>query len=230
MTIRHKPVSRSRWQSSQNEMMVRWRKYGADIDREEQEQYLLPILQQHAERYPKNGSLLEIGCGPVCLSQYLPQQHKSFLDPLIEDFRNRFPGTLPEGELLSTTAERISKTADTFDLVICLNTISFTLNPELVMHEIERVLKPEGTLVINMRVYSPLEARLHYWAGQIFPSLCTKMRPYCYSLKGIKNTLRRHFEIKEESDQDGAKMQLPFKRKKMVFICSPRKASATAQG
>ena len=220
MSNRHKPISRNRWQASQNETMARWQKHSPNVDREMQETKILPVIQQCAARYPEDGYILEIGCGPVCLSQFLPQKHKVYLDPLIEDFRRRFPGMLPEGEFLATTAERINKPADIFDMVICLNTISFSLNPELIMHEIERVLKPAGTLIVDMRTHSLLEARLHYWAEQLFPSLCRTTRPYYYSLRGIRRTLARHFKIEQEINQSRFKFWFPFKRQQMLFVCS----------
>lgn len=226
---KHRPIDRTRWQASQAKTIARWKKRSPNVDREEQEKNLLPILLRYADDYPEDGHILEIGCGPICLSQYLPQEHKTYLDPLIDDFRRQFPGMLPEGELLAATAERINKPAESFDMVICLNTISFSLNPELVMHEIERVLKPGGTLIVDMRTHSPLEARLHYWAEQLFPYFCTKTRPYYYSLRGIRRTLNRHFIIKEEIKQHKPKLWIPFfKREQMMFICAPSERKTEA--
>ena len=218
---KHKPISRNRWLNSQEKTLERWKKNSPDVDREEQERNLLPILQRYAAQYPVEGSILEIGCGPICLSQYLPQENKVYLDPLIDDFRRQFPGMLPEGEMIASTAERINKPSESFDMVICLNTISFSLNPELIMHEIERILKPNGTLIVDMRTHSPLEARLHYLAEQIAPYFCGKTRPYYYSLTGIRRTLSRHFKIKEEIKQRKPKIWIPFfKREQIVFICN----------
>jgi len=217
---RHKPISRTRWQASQGKTLARWKKMSPNVDRELQEQTLLPILHRCAEQYDEDALLLEIGCGPICLIQHLPQKNKVYLDPLIDDFRRQFPGMLPEGEFIATTAERIKKPAESFDMIVCLNTISFSLNPELIMHEMERLLKPEGTLVVDMRTHSNLEARLHYLAEQFFPYFCTKTRPYYYSLKGIRSTLSRHFKIREEINQSRAKFWLPFfKREQRLFIC-----------
>lgn len=223
---RHKPISRVRWQASQSKTLARWKRRSPLVDLKEQERSLLPILLFEANKQPKNGSTLEIGCGPICLSQHLPQENKTYLDPLIDDFRRQFPGLLPEGEFLATTAERIKKPAESYDLVICLNTISFSLNPELIMHEMERLLKATGTLIVDMRTHSTLEARLHYWAEQIFPFFCTKTRPYYYSLRGIRRTLKRHFEIQDEIHQSQARLWIPlFKREQMVFICKRKQES-----
>lgn len=227
---KHKPISRTRWQTSQGKTLARWKRVSPNIDRELQEQTILPILLRCAEQYDKEGYLLEIGCGPICISQHLPLKHKVYLDPLIDDFRRQFPGMLPEGEFLATTAERIKKPAKSFDLIICLNTISFSLNPELIMHEMERLLKDDGTLIVDMRTHSPLEARLHYLAEQLFPALCTKTRPYYYSLRGIRSTLSRHFKIREEINQSKERFWLPFfKREQRLFICGrPDKSDPTS--
>ena len=97
-----------------------------------------------------------------------------------------------------------------------------SLDSALRMHKIRRILKPECTLIVAMRTHSPLEARLHYCADQLFPYFCTKTRPYYYSLRGIRQTLCRHFTIKEEINQSKNKIWLPFfKREQIMFICSP---------
>ena len=220
---KHKPVPRSRWQASQKRLLSRWKKKNLKLERAKAELMLLPLLLQQAREYPDDGSVLEVGCGPVCIAQQLPQKHKTFLDPLIDDFRRMFPGELPEdGEHLATEAERIKKDNCSYDLIVCLNTLSFSLNPELVINEIERLLKPGGTFVLQMRTHSHFEAWLHYWSLKLLPQLARGTRPYYYSLRGIRNTLKRHFTIKEEQQLGKSLRWLPLlKRERRIFICTP---------
>jgi len=231
---KHKPVSRLRWQASLKLILQRWDKKNLNAERERIENTTLSILKKYAKQYPDNGSVLEIGGGPCCIARLLPIESKTYLDPLIDDFRRMFPGELPEdAEYLSTTAERISKPDESYDLILCLNMISHSLNPELIMHEIERLLKPDGTLVLSIRTHSPIEARLHYWALQICPFLCKKTRPYYYSLTGIQRTLKRHFDITNEHNQHITPISSPYlKREWHLFVCTHKtskvqKTSAT---
>ncbi len=228
---KHTPVSRLCWQASQKNVIRQWSKKNLKLERAEMELSMLPLLKQYAKKYPADGAIMEIGCGPVCISQTLPQEHKTYLDPLIDDFRRMFPGELPEdGEQLATTAERIYKDSNTYDMVICLNTLSFSLNPELIVNEVERLLKPDGIFIVEMRVHSPLEARLHYWILRFLPKLTKRPRPYYYALKGIRKTLNRHFSITSEQVLKKRMLWLPFfKREQKFFVCTPLKNSAVKQ-
>lgn len=221
---KHKPVSRLRWQASLKLILQKWSTKKLARERERLEQATLSILLQHAEQQPQDGSVLEIGCGPICISRSLPLAHKTYLDPLIDDFRRMFPGELPEkAEYLASTAERIDKPSDHYDLIVALNMLSHSLNPELIMHEIERLLKPEGTLMLSIRTHSVLEARIHYWALQTCPALCRTTRPYYYTLTGIRRTLQRHFTIDEEHALKARAISVPFiQRERYLFVCSQK--------
>ncbi len=220
---KHRPIDNIRWQASQKLSLQSWEKKNLTTEREQVERSLLPILQRYAREFPDDATVMEIGCGPICLTRLLPQRHKTYLDPMADDFRRMFPGKLPEeGEYLTAFAERIPKPDSSYDLIICLNMISHALNPELVMNEIERLLKPGGKLILSIRLHSQLEARLHYRAIRLFPFLCRKTRPYYYARKGIRRTLQRHFNIKEEIVQKTHSIRVPFcKRQRHIFICTP---------
>jgi len=221
---RHQPVSRLRWQASLKLTLQKWSSKKLERERERCEKVILPILMQIAEQYPKDGAVLDIGCGPICISRLLPLQHKTYLDPLIDNFRRMFPGELPEkAEYLSSTAESIDKPDHSYDLIICLNMISHSLNPELIMHEIERLLKPGGSLILSIRTHNPIEARIHYWALQLCPALCNATRPYYYSLLGIRRTLLRHFTIKDTNKFKARAIWTPFlQRERHIFICTAK--------
>ena len=218
---KHKPVSRQRWLATQKLMLQRWKKRSLEKEQAHMERTYLPFLQRYAKALDEQATVLEIGCGPVCISSHLPQENKTYLDPLIDDYRRLFPGQLPEsGEYLSSMAERILKPAASFDLIICLNMISHSLNPELIMHEVERLLKPDGMLIFSLRIHSSLEARLHYWAVRAMPVLCRKTRPYYYSLHGIRRTLERHFAIEQEHICRKPRISLPLlNRERRLFVC-----------
>ncbi|MFQ5345313.1 MAG: class I SAM-dependent methyltransferase [Mariprofundus sp.] len=220
---RHKPVPNIHWLASQKLSLQAWQHKNLASERERIERALLPLLQRYARKYPDNSAVLEIGCGPICISRLLPQHHKTYLDPMLDNFRRMFPGELPEeGEYLTTTAENIPKPAASYDLIVCLNMIPHTLNPELVINEIERLMNPGGKLILAIRTHSQLEARLHYMALCIFPGLCSKTRPYYYTEAGIRRTLARHFRIEDEIVKKPGTIHVPFcKREQHIFVCAP---------
>jgi len=219
---KHLPVSNTRWQESQKHTLRDWQQKDLEAERQRAERSLLPILQRYAKQYPDDASILEIGCGPLCLCRLLSRHNITYLDPMVDDFRRLFPAELPEeGEYLAAAAERIPKPNASYDLITCLHTISHTLNPELIMNEIERLLKPGGRLILAIRTHNSLEARLHYLAVKIFPYLYCKTRPYYYSLTGIQRTLQRHFHIEDVIVQQSRAIPIPFcGRKQHIFICT----------
>lgn len=217
----HRPVSRIHWQNSQKLTIEQWKEKNLHDERKKDEQTYFPLLLKYTEDLPTDGEILEIGCGPVCLSQLLPQKNKTFLDPLLDDFRRMYPGELPDGEHLATIAEKIPKTSGSYDIIICLNTLSYVLNPELVMNEMERLLRPGGRLVIAIRTHSPLGSRFHYWTTHYLPALSYGKQPNFYSLAGIRKTLARHFTTTEEIISGSRFAWLPFfKCRERLFVCT----------
>jgi ubiquinone/menaquinone biosynthesis C-methylase UbiE len=151
----------------------------------------------------------------------LPLENKTFLDPLLNDFRRMYPGELREGEYLATSAERVPKANNSYDLIISLNTLSHSLHPELVMNEMERLLRPGGRLIMTMRIHSQLESRLHYWTTHYMPALCYGTQPNFFSLAGIRKTLARHFTITDEIVSCRQFTWLPFlRREERLFVCT----------
>jgi len=226
---RHRSISRSRWLAAQKNALAKWSKKNLQREREQMERCLLPLLQRYAREFPLDATILEIGCGPICISQYLPQTKKTYLDPLLDDLRKQFPGKLPEGEFLNSGAESINRPSASFDLIICNHAISCSMNPELIMHEIERLLKPDGLLILTMTTHCGLEARLHYCMECCSPRLCRKTRPYYYSVTGIRRTLSRHFTIKQEMTGQSSMAWFPlFRRIERTFVCKNRAARSAA--
>jgi len=226
---KHYAVSRARWQQAQRAALNFWQNNKPADERKKAEDKYLPVMRPYTDKLAADASILEIGCGALCLIHSLPQKNKTYLDPLIDDLRRMFPGELSDGEYLSGTAENIRKDDHCFDLIVCLNTIAYSLNPELVMNEIKRLLKQDGLLMLSLRVHSGLEARLHYLAERWLPWLCRGTCPYYYSYTGIRNTLERHFSIEEDILLDEQWGWLPgFSRQEHLFVCSLKSPNTQA--
>ncbi|HXH65204.1 MAG TPA: class I SAM-dependent methyltransferase [Mariprofundaceae bacterium] len=196
---RHKPIAKSRWLQSQKATVLKW--HGKDVLAERlahAETHYLPHLQKIIDQLPPKPTVLDIGSGPVCLSHFIDHANRVFIDPLLDDYQRAYPGALPSGKYLNCMAENIPLAAASCDLVMCYNALTYTLNPELVINEIERVLKPDGFLVVTIVTVPPLRARLRYLAERFVPALRDESQPYHYSHHGIRNTLSRHFDIAEE--------------------------------
>ena len=195
----HKPIAKSRWLKAQKATELKW--HGKDVLAQRMahaEAHYLPHLQSIIGKLPPKPTVLDIGSGPVCLSHLVDHANRIFIDPLLDDYQRAYPGALPSGRYLNCMAENIPLASQSCDLVLSFNALSYTLNPELVINEIERVLRPEGFLVVTIVPVPLLHARLYYLAERYIPSLRDESQPYHYSHRGIRNTLSRHFHIVEE--------------------------------
>jgi ubiquinone/menaquinone biosynthesis C-methylase UbiE len=224
----HKPSSKQRWSSSQKAAVTKL--HGQSLE---------PLHINAGKRYnaiisalpkplPADASILDIGCGPVCTAKLFNSSHTTYLDPLLNNFKRSFPGELPEGEFITSTAEDLPKPDASYDLILCLNMLSCSLNPELIMHEVRRLLKPEGSFAISITLWPELLARLHYLKMKLFPMGEYQNRLYCYTQRGIKNTLLRHFDILSESPLDTSS---PRFSQEWIFLCrhKNRQADGTNQ-
>lgn len=97
--------------------------------------------------------ILEVGCSSGHLSGLLqelfPRAKVTGIDVYTEavvEARRRFP----QIKFLVADAHRLPFRAGYFDLVICSETIEHVVNPNKVLHEIGRVLKPDGMAIVEM--------------------------------------------------------------------------------
>lgn len=222
----HKPVSKQRWSMAQKAELHRLKKNGnlEQITEASQQRYGF-VLAELAEKLDEESHILDIGCGPACVAQFIESGSKTFIDPLLDDFRRMFPGTLLKGDYITRMAEEIPIKNSSFDLILSFNTLSYTLNPELVLHEVGRLLKPDGTFAVSITLWPELLARLHYFSTHFMPVSEHQVQLYRYTYHGIRNTLLRHFEIESEKvlPSNGRLVRFSHER---LFICKHKSHAA----
>ena len=220
----HKAISKQEWMASQQRQLARWHHSAATLEAQRKIlhdryfsciQRLLPDLGEHSE-------IVEIGSGPACFSQEIPIGHKTLIDPLLDDVRRIYPGALPKGATyLNRAAEAIPLPSHCVDLVICMNVLSFAINPEEILHEIARLLKPGGRLLLAVQISSPFIARLHYLAHCLLPILHDHIRPYRFCQRAMEHTISRHLQIDEQITIVRHHWLNPFADNEQLFVCSP---------
>jgi len=217
----HKTIDKARWLAVQKKLIECW--HGEAMLEQELarvRRFYVPLLETYAEKLSAASTILDIGCGPVCAARFLEEGEKTYLDPLLDDFRRTYPGKLPKGKHLAIPAENIPVPDASFDFILCIDALDYVINPELTLHEIARLLKPKGTLILGLPVFPSLLVRLRYVQEHFLPVLRNEANPYSYACHGIKNTLVRHFDIIEER-------QIPETRnvdrrmlgKEYAFVC-----------
>jgi len=194
--VRHKPISKARWMASQKHIEKVWQKENLmDCEFRRIQRCYLPLLEKYHPVITDETCILELFCGPICSAQAIEGGKKTYLDPLLDDYRRTHPGKLPKGEHLSVAAEQIPIADASFDIILCFNGLDQTLNPELTLNEIERLLKPDGTLIIGLTVLPSIIARLRYACEHFFGMFRDDTHPYSYALPAISRTLLRHFDV-----------------------------------
>lgn len=220
---KHSPFSKNRWLESVKAEMAMLKSNQTDVEQIKQQaqarhRLYAPFIQPVSRHLDKDSQILEIGCGANCIGQMIKEGKKIYLDPLLEDFKKKWPGLLPSGQLISSGAESIKLPDHSIDLIICINAISHMHNPELALHEMERLIKVDGNIIISVRTWPSLFARLHYFTARIYPQWVLRNRLYCYTRRGIEKTLKRHFTIHSSQTIPHPQWHL-FKER--FYVCKP---------
>ncbi len=216
----YRAVSKQVWSAYQKRVLQAWKNERHLKARQvHTRRYYIPLITPWAEKLGDDAKVLEIGSGPVCAAQYVSQGHASYVDPLLDDYRRMFPGVMPEdASYMAVMAEQAILPESAYDLVLCLDTLSDVHNPELVLHQMRKALKPEGYCIISMDVWAVLLARLHYVLSRFFPALPTWNRLYSYTYRGFRHTLLRHFTIVDEAVVRPV-FPLSLFKKEILFVC-----------
>jgi SAM-dependent methyltransferase len=132
------------------------------------------IYQNLIERYV-SGLLLDLGCGNVPLYQM-------YKDHITDNICVDWCDSVHQNIYLDYTADinnRIPLGDETFDTVLMTDVLEHISNPEFVMSEISRVLKPKGKLILTVPFFYWLHESPHDYFRYTEFSLkmfCTKNR------------------------------------------------------
>ena len=118
------------------------------------------------------GRVLDVGCGTGALLHQLartyPQAQLAGVDPVPEMLaiaRSRLP---PSVDLREGWAERLPCADGSFDVVVSCNMFHYIRKPIAALHEIGRVLRPGGELVITDWCDDYLACRVCDWYLRLF--------------------------------------------------------------
>ena len=122
----------------------------------------------------EHGLGLDLGCGPVSIFEFSPLRHKCIIfatDPLMEKYQKITPmlsihnangsGLRYVINKEDKPAELIPFTDNYFNWVACINVLDHTQSPQLLIHEIQRVLERGGRLYLQVN-FDPKLTTPHY--------------------------------------------------------------------
>jgi SAM-dependent methyltransferase len=115
------------------------------------------------ERFFEGKVVVDIGPGPLGFPDACPGRVCIGVDPLAERFHEH--GLLIEGSralYLGVGAERIPLTSGSVDVVLARNSLDHVDDPDAVLREAQRLLRPGGTLILNFDVgHAPTATEPH---------------------------------------------------------------------
>jgi SAM-dependent methyltransferase len=166
-------VTEERWKAAQSYERAHWQKLADNIARSSGNKLrwyrwkageLEKFLKKHARSAdPARESVLEVGSGPIGIVNYLSAEEAVALDPLM-DFYDQKPSLVElrsEGvRFVSSRGEEMPFEDDKFSLVIIDNVIDHTHEPNAVMAEIHRVLRPGGYLYFTVNIHGRWGVRM----------------------------------------------------------------------
>ena len=115
------------------------------------------------ERFFDGKVVVDIGPGPLGFPDACPARVSIGVEPLADVFREL--GVLLEGSDardLAVGAEDVPLDSDSVDVVVARNSLDHVDDPDAVLREARRLLRPGGTLILNFDVgHAPTEAEPH---------------------------------------------------------------------
>lgn len=148
--------------------------------------------------FDKKWRVLDLGCGPTCISRFLPPADKRGLDPLAG--RLGLEGKKISGiKIISGRGEEIPFENNTFQFVLCRNVIDHAENPKKLISEVKRVLSRNGYFILACYVYSRPIAIAKFLSEKT-PFLRNVEHPHTFTAMGLERIIRKDFEIVSKYD------------------------------
>jgi SAM-dependent methyltransferase len=112
-----------------------------------------------AELLPDQPVVVDVGSGPTCWARFLPGA-RVYVDPLMHSYAARWAKQLFEGFPVAAAGEALPLRTGSCDLAFSVNAIDHCADPEAVIRECRRILKPGGLIAIGVYAHPCLRAAL----------------------------------------------------------------------
>lgn len=196
-------VKEKRWKKAQRFERKFWQEFffGPTIENIKKGLYkniAVFIEEKMDRRLDENSRILQIGTGPVGIINYISKGLRCSLDPIETSFKDLpFINEVrnPNVYRLEGKGEMLPFKDRLFDLIIATNMLDHTQEPELVLFEMQRVLRSEGYAYLGVNVYTALVCKIRKLI-ELFQ--LDKGHPHSFSKSSIDNLLKKTgFEIIE---------------------------------
>ncbi len=206
-------VSSERWEIAQNSEKEYWQSFTKEsLLKEEAERHekKARVLEEEWKKFlklNKNSRILQIGCGPEDIINYLSAGKKYAIDPLADFYKKKFNLDYSSIFFTEGRAEKLPFKDNYFDVVILANVLDHVEQPEKALLEIRRVLKEKGIFHFENLFYQKDFIRIAKLYGTLKKSLTGNLfnihHPFMFQLKSLRKLLSEDFlAIHEEIGRD----------------------------
>jgi ubiquinone/menaquinone biosynthesis C-methylase UbiE len=186
------------------------------------------LMQKHIAGIPGIKRILDVGVGSGIFYSVFPNPEDYHLEGV--DIVTDYKAILERRGITTTIADINTQTLPhpdgSFDLVLCDSLLEHSLNPKHLMHELFRVLKPEGSFMIAVPQAMSLRMRWNYLRGRnpfwplidnLFSKDFLQRCSIFYSLKDLLRVLPKDTEILstvyyDETHHDHANLSMSILR------------------
>lgn len=175
------------WQTVRNAEKMEWdeafRKY---------EHYLADQSSKLALNV--NSKILDVGCNVTCISRLLKLGRHFGVEPLADKLN--IPERVKDVEIKQGMGENLPYSDSFFEICFCRNVIDHTQEPDKVITEMYRVLRPGGYMILASYVYNPF-----IWFVKTISEVLHLMHnvghPYIYTMETLEQlaSLGQRFQI-----------------------------------
>ena len=196
-----------RWEIAQTHEKAVWDSIDEKFLLEHSKNYSVKsqkILEEAKEKFKdlKKIKTLQIGCGPLDVINEIKIGEKHSIDPLADFYKEKFKFDYNKTNLVKGVGENLPYKDDYFDIVIFANVLDHTSNPEKVLSEIKRVLKPEGIVWLEAHFYQKgfiwLAKPYGFFKKALTGEIFNPCHPYMFQLNELKNMISKDFHISNE--------------------------------
>lgn len=198
-------VNSKRWEIAQDSEKEYWEGFTKEtLLKEEAERHekKAQILENEWKKFIKltqNSKILQIGCGPEDVINYISTGKTYAIDPLADFYKKKFELNYKNILFIKGRAENLPFKDNYFDLVILANVLDHVEQPEKALSEIKRVLKEKGIFHFENLFYQKSFIRFAKLYGTLKKIFTGKMfnihHPFMFLVKDLKNLLSKDFSV-----------------------------------
>jgi ubiquinone/menaquinone biosynthesis C-methylase UbiE len=200
-----KSVSEKRWEVAQNSEKDFWEGFTTDSLKKDCNNFYSVRAYKFQGLWKRyivlndKTKILQIGCGPLDVINYVGGGKKFAVDPLADYYKGKFKLDYSKVKFIKGVGESLPFKDEEFDIVLLLNVLDHVQSAEKVLLECKRVLKKDGIFHFENNVYTKRFFLLaNIWDSiqkNLFHRVFNVNHPYMFKKKDMRKFISQYFKI-----------------------------------